>query len=82
MYDDVPSCVKYKSTKLVSSDVTSFTSIDAKNASVLSILVDIIVEVVAVATVVFIPDKFTNPIDCVPIPVRFVLNEVWRILRS
>ena len=42
MNEHDPSCVKYKSTKLVSSDVTLFTSIDAKNASVLSILVDIL----------------------------------------
>ena len=82
MYEDDPSCVKYTSTKLVSSVARSFTSIDAKNASVLLILVDIIVDVVAVATVVFIPDKFINPIDWVPIPVKFVLNEVWSIFRS
>ena len=82
MYEDDPSCVRYKSTKLVSSVLRSFTSIDAKNASVLLILVDIIVEVVAVATVVFIPDKFMKPIDWVPIPVKFLLNEVWSILIS
>ena len=45
-------------------------------------LVDIIFEVVAVETVVLIPDKFMNPMDWVPIPVKLVLNDVSRILRS
>ena len=59
---------------MVWSVARSFISTVAKNASVLLILVDIIVEVVAVATVVFIPDKFTNPIDCVPIPMGHVVK--------
>ena len=43
--------------------VTSLTSTDAKKASVFIMLVDIIFEVVAVETVVLIPDKFMNPMD-------------------
>ena len=78
----MPSCVKYKSTKLVSSVVTLFTSTEAKNASVLLIFVDIIKEVEAVATVVLIPDRFINPIDWVPIPVKLVLNVVSNIFKS
>ena len=82
MNEFVPSWVRYKSTKLVWSVVTLFTSIDAKSASVLLILVEIIKDVVTVYTVVLIPDKLINPIDWVPIPVKFVLNDVSRILRS
>ena len=78
----VPSWVKYKSTKFVWSVVTSLTSTDAKKASVFIMLVDIIFEVVAVETVVLIPDKFMNPMDWVPIPIKLVLNDVSRILRS
>ena len=58
------------------------TSIEAKNASVLLIFVEIIFEVVPVETVVLIPDKLINPIDCVPIPVKLVLKDVSSILRS
>ena len=32
-----------------------------------------ILDVVATETDVLIPDKLINPMDCVPIPVRFVL---------
>ena len=45
---------------------------DAYTASVLLIFVDNTFEVVATDTVVLIPDKATNPIDCVPIPVKLV----------
>ena len=45
------------------------TSIEAKNASVLPVYVEIILDVVATETVVLIPDRLMNPIDCVPIPV-------------
>ena len=46
------------------------------------IFVEIILEVVATETVVLIPDKLTNPMVWVPMPVRFVLNDVFKILIS
>jgi len=73
MNEFVPSCVKYKSTKLVSFEVTLLTSIDANKASVLLTFVDNINDVVAVDTVVLIPLRLMNPIDWVPIPVKLVL---------
>ena len=69
----MPSWVKYRSTKLVSFDVTLLTSIDANRASVLLTFVDNINDVVAVDTVVLIPLRLMNPIDWVPIPVKLVL---------
>ena len=69
MNEFVPSCVKYKSTKFVCSVVVLLTSIEAKNASVLPVYVEIILDVVATETVVLIPDKLINPIDWVPLPV-------------
>ena len=73
MNEFVPSWVKYKSTKFVWSVVVLLTSIEAKIASVLLVYVEIILDVVATETVVLIPDKLINPIDWVPIPVKFVL---------
>ena len=73
MNEFVPSWVKYKSTKFVCSVKVLLTSIEAKNASVLLIFVEMIFDVVATETVVLIPDKLINPIDWVPIPVKFVL---------
>ena len=72
----------YNSTKFVCCVNVLLTSIDANNASVLLIFAEIILEVVATETVVLIPDKLTNPMDWVPIPVRFVLNDVFKILIS
>ena len=46
---------------------------DANIPSVLLIFVDNTFEVVATDTVVLIPDNETNPIDCVPIPVRCIV---------
>jgi len=82
MKEFVPSWVKYKSTKFVWLVNVLFTSTDVNIASVLLTLVEKILDVVATETVVLIPDKLTNPMVWVPIPVRFVLNEVFKILIS
>ena len=78
----VPSWVAYNSTKLVSEVAGSSTSTEAKNASIFPIFADIISDVDAVETILLLPDRLTNPIDCVPIPAKFVLNVFWNILIS
>ena len=78
----VPSWAAYNSTKFVSLVVGSLTSTDAKNASILFILPDIISDEDPDDTILLLPIKFINPIDWVPIPVKSVLNVFWKIFKS
>ena len=82
MYVFVPSWVRYNWTKLISSVVGSWTSTEAKYASVTPVLLEIISDVEAVATIALLPVKLMKPIDCVPIPARLLLNDDLNIFRS
>ena len=78
----VPSWVAYNSTKLVSVVVGSFTSADTKNASMFPVFPETISEVDPDDTILLLPIRFTNPIVCVPIPAKSVLNVFWNIFIS
>ena len=78
----VPSWAAYNWTKFVSLVVGSFTSTDAKNASILFIFPDIISDDDPEDTILLLPTKLMKPTDWVPIPAKSVLNVFWKIFKS